>query len=405
MKNPLLILRTISVGVFFIPFFSFAQAINLPFYSTPDGLLYSSVLTSNEYVGIDRFQNPTPIVGPRATYIDFGNSSPLSGSTISSLYVHLKTQTVTASITNPDYLYIEIVGYSSASYPTPIPGRPYTGQTACGNPGYGCVIGGYNLGLTCAFVAKLTQSGIYDQNILFEPTPDYPTCDLNTSSFYRLSFSFQRLDPNGQINNWFPYGSLQSLNNSSNYPLSPDLGNFLPAITFLTPSTLSAISLSTTTNGLTSSFFSQAIASGTLQQIGQGCSTNNIFSDALCVSATYLFVPSTASLDQFTNLPTTLHGKFPFSWFYGISAILSGQSSSSTLNFTSFSIDLASTGIGSTTPIGNFLPSFSAFSSSTVMYFFPAPLWSLGQTMLSGSMWIAFMYFVFHDTMRRFNKV
>jgi len=89
-----------------------------------------------------------------------------------------------------------------------------------------------------------------------------------------------------------------------------------------------------------------------------------------CVSFSYLFLPSTDSLEQFSNFTPTLQAKIPFSYVYELQTIFGGLSASTTANLSSVSYTLPA--IGSTTPMGSFLPStLTVLSTSTIAQYLP----------------------------------
>lgn len=110
-----------------------------------------------------------------------------------------------------------------------------------------------------------------------------------------------------------------------------------------------------------------------------GSSTNGAFgigsdiANAFCQVGGYLFVPTPASLQQFQQLEPTMALKAPFSFVFGTVSTWDSLTASTTLSVPEYSIDLASTGIGSTTALGNILPNqMDLLSSSTINKYLPA---------------------------------
>jgi len=88
--------------------------------------------------------------------------------------------------------------------------------------------------------------------------------------------------------------------------------------------------------------------------------------NGLCRFAFFTVVPSPASVNQFSTLKESVTGKFPFNYVTSMTSTWEGLVASSTDNAPNESLGLHDLGIGSTTAIGNFLPNFTMFSSSTV---------------------------------------
>jgi len=129
-------------------------------------------------------------------------------------------------------------------------------------------------------------------------------------------------------------------------------------------------------------FFTDDTATSTLQSLEERCSdSSNIFSEGLCMASVFLFIPSNESIGQFSTLTETLRDKFPFSYINSITDTWSGLTASSTANSPAYTFNLANTTIGSTTPMGVFLPNITVFSSSTVQQYFPAGTFDVLKTL------------------------
>lgn len=109
-----------------------------------------------------------------------------------------------------------------------------------------------------------------------------------------------------------------------------------------------------------------ATSSGFLDSVGSS------ISNGLCRVASFLFVPSPSSLRQFVSLASTSQQKIPFSYFYDIVNDFSSLSASSSVNVPTYTADLHGAGIGSTTPIGNILPSLEILSTTTINRYLPS---------------------------------
>jgi len=98
---------------------------------------------------------------------------------------------------------------------------------------------------------------------------------------------------------------------------------------------------------------------GLLDSLGHSISVG------FCNVGVFLFVPDTTTLSQFQTLASTTRSKIPFSYYFDVQSILNSQSASTTENFFTVSLDLPD--IGSTTPIGNFIPDHIEFLSTTTI--------------------------------------
>jgi len=132
-------------------------------------------------------------------------------------------------------------------------------------------------------------------------------------------------------------------------------------------------------------------ASSTVQ-----CASGNIFSNALCSTFTFLFLPDPNITNQFlglvsTSSPTSLSNRIPFSYFYDSVTILSGLQASTTQMVT-WTIPFASLGLGSTTPMGNVLPNVTILSSTTITYWIGIDKWEELQTLLIAVLYLGMAY-------------
>jgi len=212
------------------------------------------------------------------------------------------------------------------------------------------------------------------------------------------------VDVNGK---WVPYDISPSTRqlqyticsdaSCSLYPSSQTTGIDWSLLYFAPPYSSSSAAIATSS----ALWESISFASSTVR-----CDSGNIFSDGLCASLSYLFVPDPTVLNGFAELAsTTFPSKFPFSWAYGLYGAVNSLSASSTLNFAASVLDMASLGIGSTTPIGNVLPNVTAISSSTITHFLPAGEWNFIQSLLAYFAWILLAFYVFERVKHRHNHV
>lgn len=164
--------------------------------------------------------------------------------------------------------------------------------------------------------------------------------------------------------------------------------------------------LNSTSTALTSLY--QQNASDTLAQIATRCQgSGNVFSEALCGTFAFLFIPDPTVTNGYAQLAAVqIPAKFPFSWISEGKAIFDGIASpTSSTNFTTTVLDMHSLGIGSTTAIGNILPSVTAISSSTITQFLPAGMWSTIQTLLGAFAYLVLFWYIWHRVRTRFQHV
>lgn len=160
-----------------------------------------------------------------------------------------------------------------------------------------------------------------------------------------------------------------------------------------------------TTTALTNTFFGTDTASTTLGYMQSRCSdSSNAFSEGICMASVFLFVPDSSSIGQFSNLISTLRQKFPFSYVVSVLDVLSGYTDNGVSSAPSYSINLHDTGIGSTTPVGNVLPNFTGFSSSTVKQYFPPGVFDLLKTLAGIAILLTFIADIFFSVRNMLRK-
>jgi len=160
---------------------------------------------------------------------------------------------------------------------------------------------------------------------------------------------------------------------------------------------------SSSTVGIATSspLWGQYTATDTIAQMGSCTEVDNIFGRAICASFAYLFLPNPQVMTQWTQLPTLMQTKFPFSWVSDVQGSITGLTASTTANAPTYSLSLHDLGLGSTTPIGNLLPNFTAFSSSTALSYFPSGLWAAGQLLIAATLWLALGWDIYATVRRR----
>lgn len=154
--------------------------------------------------------------------------------------------------------------------------------------------------------------------------------------------------------------------------------------------TVQAIGVATTTAAALCTS-QNATSTGILDTITNG------FGVAMCYAGTLLFVPSQNSVQQFSTLSSSTQSKIPFSYYYDFANILGGSSASSTGNFSVLSVDLRSTGVGSTSPWATVLPtSFTYLASSTIGTYIPKGLYDVLFLLMRSAIWIVVLFHIYH---------
>jgi len=128
--------------------------------------------------------------------------------------------------------------------------------------------------------------------------------------------------------------------------------------------------------------------------------------NGLCRVGVFLVVPTGDQLNQFGELNDTLATKIPFSYFYEVKDIYEGGSASTTENFTSFSIGLASIDFASSTGIGPILPTNLNFlSTSTINTYLPAGMHDVLYNIMVAAIWLEVMYLLYHRIVPKTAKI
>jgi len=147
-----------------------------------------------------------------------------------------------------------------------------------------------------------------------------------------------------------------------------------------------------------------ADSTSTLDSIAANCDdAGNLFSRGLCFAGSYLFIPNPAILNSYAQLPTLMQTKFPFSWIAGVKTEFDSLSASASSQ--SFSVNMTSLGMGSTTAFGNVLPNITLFSTSTITRFMPSGVWNAIQALMAAALWIALGYDIYSTVRRRHHHV
>jgi len=163
--------------------------------------------------------------------------------------------------------------------------------------------------------------------------------------------------------------------------------------------------------------FTDVGVSTTSQQVfcSQNFSTSsNLFSQAsadtaiaFCNVAVFLLVPSPTALNNVSGLmsTTSLGGRFPFSWVFGVKDALTGITASSTANLPTGTLPLNELNFASTTAFGSFLSDTNFFSTTTIMKYIPQALWDAMQALLEAMLWFTVVFDIYHTSRLRMHRV
>lgn len=147
-------------------------------------------------------------------------------------------------------------------------------------------------------------------------------------------------------------------------------------------------------------------ASTTLLHVGERCADEpNTFATAICSAFVFMFIPSPDIMNNYVQLPTLISQRFPVSWVFAVRSTVLNTSATSSIAMPVYSFNLKNLGLGSTTPIGNMLPNFVAFSSSTILFYFPLSLWNIGQVLIAAGLWLTLGWSIYLTVIRRFTDV
>jgi len=125
---------------------------------------------------------------------------------------------------------------------------------------------------------------------------------------------------------------------------------------------------------------------------GFGSSTDAIytaegFQYSVCYTLGFMFVPSNASVQQFSTIPNSLQSKFPFAYFYQIKSLFDNGSSTANM-FGTMQVNMPL--VGTTTIL----------SSQTINYFIGDSTASAIKQLTTFALWLAFAYAVYRQSLR-----
>jgi len=135
-----------------------------------------------------------------------------------------------------------------------------------------------------------------------------------------------------------------------------------------------------------------ATSSGLVDSVGSAVSYG------FCVAGTFLFVPSQDSLQSYNGISTVLPTIIPFSYFYDFSNIINGEQASTSVNFTPLGVDLAATGVASTSPYKSILQAVPTtyLSTTTIMTYVPQSLYDTLFLLMRSAIWITLALHIFN---------
>jgi len=256
---------------------------------------------------------------------------------------------------------------------------------------YVCVVPhGVNTYIVCT--ASLAGTGHMTEFNLTLSSPA-TTGDLVYGTVYEVAIVSTLNTPSVQ----YPVNSnaemLVTVADSGGLTVSPNWGGitYAPGVDF---GPLSFIASST-------ALYSDANASSSLAAIASQCSeTGNIFGRAICWAGAYLFIPNPTVLNNYASLPTLMSTKFPFSWLVAVKTAITALSAGGGTT-QEYTFNLHDLGLGSTTPLGNVLPNYTGFSSSTVFTYISPTIWAAGQALIAAALWLALGFDIYVTVRRR----
>lgn len=136
------------------------------------------------------------------------------------------------------------------------------------------------------------------------------------------------------------------------------------------------------------------------------CSTTSTgwfdFGAGICQAFTFLFMPNQNTLDQFASLKDEMALKAPFAIFTGVADAWNNVEINAT-NTPSVSIDFASTGVASGTPFASVLPTWNAFSSTTIKTYLSDTQIDLFKALITLALWVLYAQSSYYKLLGIFN--
>lgn len=206
----------------------------------------------------------------------------------------------------------------------------------------------------------------------------FTECLLNPAYFYRVTIHVQ---------------SASQTDPAVLYGLDSG-GTFLPqfALTgdgfFITPTASSSGLFLSGANEFCASAFASSSAPGIVTDFGI----------AMCNVFGFMFVPTPASVQQFSDFSNGLQTKIPFAYYYDIADIINGSTASTTQNFTAYTINLSAIDFASSTGMGPILPTspLEFFSSTTISKYLPVGMHDFIYNLMIWTIWIDLLWVLYH---------
>jgi len=111
----------------------------------------------------------------------------------------------------------------------------------------------------------------------------------------------------------------------------------------------------------------------------------------------YLFLPTQNIYQTYQTIPQTFATKFPFSYAYSVAQVWQQLSYDGDENAPTLEYNLHDLGIGSTSPMGNFLPNVTVFSASTTKEYFPEGTFDLLKSLAEIAIILSFFLYMFFE--------
>jgi len=278
-------------------------------------------------------------------------------------WVGTTTSAIMVASTSPSQSNIwttAIFGYSDPTYTTLVQHCVYQSNSEVG-------------------VAGRVQKQLLNQSVF---TGD---CVLYGNRYYDLEFEINTAwDPYGTDSNTHPGWTLTSSAGSNFYPSFSIIGNGFQLSPSISSSGINFSAAQQFCNG----------AFGTSTGGAYGIITDS--ANSICQVGAYLFVPSTDSVDTFTQIPTSLEGKFPFSWGFGVKDLLTNLTASTSANYPTVTYNFStSTGLSVILSSSSLL----IVNPTLIQNLAPDSTWTTIRYLMASILWIAFAYFVYRKVL------
>jgi len=133
----------------------------------------------------------------------------------------------------------------------------------------------------------------------------------------------------------------------------------------------------------------------TAQYASTSCNVDFLGSFSLSDCVGYLFIPGDNLSAAYQQIPVQLNGRYPFSYISSISNTWNNLSVGPENASPTYLLNYHDLDLGEGTPIGNFLPNFTAFSASTTKQYFPPGMFDLLMQLAATALYLMFFVHVF----------